>query len=108
MQGRSWDYINIHIQEHFHIITFQQGNTMAWHLTLVLGTLVLIIAQSLPSLVASSRWTLEKQQLHHDGRAVGSDHLPLDLPPMVEESKRRSILVPPSPQSSPVPLPRHN
>lgn len=57
---------------------------------------MLIIAQSHPSLAASSRWTLEKQQ--HDGRAAGSDTLPLGIPLMVEESKRVVKLGPPAPK----------
>ncbi|KAJ8620844.1 hypothetical protein MRB53_029373 [Persea americana] len=82
---------------------------MAWHmrLVLVLGTLVLIIAQNHPFLAASSRWTLEKQQLHHDGRAVGSDQLPLGIALMVGEIKQRGNLTPPSPRRSPDTSPHH-
>lgn len=76
---------------------------MAWHMTLVLGALmVLIIAQSHPSLAVSYRRTLEKQQLHHVGRAVGSDHLPLAIPLTVGESKRGRNMRPPAPVPIPV------
>ncbi|XXG81026.1 hypothetical protein AAC387_Pa09g1756 [Persea americana] len=76
---------------------------MAWHMTsvLVLGTLVLIIAQNHPFIAASSRWTLDKQQLHHDGRAVGRNQLPLGIALMVGEIKQRGNLQPPSPKDSP-------
>ncbi|KAJ8620843.1 hypothetical protein MRB53_029372 [Persea americana] len=74
---------------------------MARHMTFILGALmVLIMAQSHPSLSASSRWTLNKQQLHHDSRAVGRDQLPLGIPLMVGESKLPRNLRPPSPRDS--------